>query len=242
MNYNSKNYEIEKEKFLSKLLNDKDRQWKFIVIDNKILQYLISSDGIIASLISLKYMKACKNANGYLATILRAGNNHISTEIHRLVAKAFIPNPENKPVVNHKNGIKTDNRVENLEWCTYSENTIHAIEYGLRKQYLPKKLSETKVHKICQLLEKSKSASYIAKKLKVSKSVVKAIRRGKSWKHISKLYDIPELRKINNNLIKEQTSTTIESLNSNSLLDPIDEEDIEEMFYYGNEIESKLVE
>lgn len=93
-------------------------------------KYEISSFGRVKSLNYAKTNKEgilgqCKMGTGYLRVDLTKKTNH--KFIHILVANAFIPNPENKPEVNHKKGIKTDNRVHQLEWATKSEQMLHAI-------------------------------------------------------------------------------------------------------------------
>lgn len=116
------------------------------------------------------------------------GNNANTKMVHRLVASAFIPNPENKPYVNHKNGIKTDNRVTNLEWVTAKENNDHAIKNGLwncsgESNYLAK-LTDKSVLKIRKLVMSGLKHSAISEQFGVSKSTISHIITGRKWKHV----------------------------------------------------------
>lgn len=80
------------------------------------------------------FMSICTNAQYYNFN-LRKNNVKTFCNLHRILAEHFIPNPDNKPEVNHINGNKHDNRLENLEWVTCSENIKHAFDKGLKKQY-----------------------------------------------------------------------------------------------------------
>lgn len=94
--------------------------------------YEVSKNGEVYSRLSGKVMTPKSNGKGYLSVELCKNGKKFTKGIHRLVAKAFIPNPENKPEVNHRDGDKSNNQLSNLEWNTSAENIAHACSNGLR--------------------------------------------------------------------------------------------------------------
>lgn len=123
---------------------------------------------------------------GYKHVILNRKNKRV----HRLVAETFIPNPDNKPCVNHIDGNKLNNAVDNLEWCTHSENTKHAYDNGLEEKQCGEKrhahkLDWDKVKYIRQVyIKRSKtfSAAALAKKFGVDRSTITAVIFNKTWR------------------------------------------------------------
>src|SRR5690606_20486705 len=90
-----------------------------------IKNYTISRNGVIINNNTGRILKQ-DTSTGYSTVVLSNNGTKRRFLVHRLVAEVYLPNNEGKPCVNHINGIKTDNRVENLEWVTYSENERHS--------------------------------------------------------------------------------------------------------------------
>jgi len=139
-----------------------------------------------------RIMKQNNDTKGYPSIMLRVNNVIKTLRIHRLVAQAFIPNPENKPQINHINGIKTDYSIINLEWCNQSENNTHAYKTGLRTSECVRginsnhsKLTEENVLEIRRrFLNENISRKELSEIYNVSRRNICHIINNEIWKHI----------------------------------------------------------
>ena len=134
-----------------------------------------------------RVLKQQKTYKGYMRICLTKGGVKFNTSVHRLISIAFIPNPLNKPQVNHKNGIKNDNKIENLEWCTNSENQIHAIKNNLIKHNVGEKhhmakLSNAEVYNVRQLHKTGWTNKELAEDFNISQTAMSNILRKVTYK------------------------------------------------------------
>lgn len=128
-----------------------------------------------------KYRQPLTGARGYLRTVLTDENKKQHyIQIHRLVASAFIPNPLNLPQVNHKDGNKKNNCLENLEWCTNEQNREHAMKMGLikKRDQLPHaKIKSEEIPKIQMMLRLGNSQKKVADFYGVNQQTISKIAR-----------------------------------------------------------------
>lgn len=167
-----------------------------VVIDGIVTNLFITTFGNIYSVINdkINYLNPVIDRSGYARIKIEIDNKYIgSPSIHRLVASAFIPNPENKEEVNHKDGDKLNNSVYNLEWVTHSENMIHAYENNLNKRGEENSQSiytEKQIKYACELLMANKlTKNEISKITKVSVYTLDALLKHKKWRYISSNYE-----------------------------------------------------
>ena len=149
--------------------------------------YLCNEQGQIYRLISKKIMKTHGDKDGYqqLRMTVEKGKA-VTVKAHRLIAQTFLPNPENKPQVNHKDGNKMNNTVSNLEWCTDKENNRHARETGLLNDYginnSRASCDKEKLKEIKKLIAEGKGNKEIEDITGVSNKVISLIRHNKRYK------------------------------------------------------------
>lgn len=153
--------------------------------------YSISDKGEVFSHRRNKLMSIWSKSGEYPRVTLSKSGKEKTFTIHRLVAEAFIPNPYGKITVNHKDGNKNNNKVDNLEWNTYSENQKHAIKNGLAivphlgfgEQHPCSKLNNVDIEMIRVLLNHDFTQSQIAKRFGVHEVHISQIKLNKSRKN-----------------------------------------------------------
>lgn len=158
-------------------------------------KYSVTDDGRVFRNKTNRRLKPDLNSCGYERVTLHQDGKRRRVFIHRLVAEAFLPIPEfeeGRLEVNHINGIKSDNHVDNLEWCNGSMNKQHALEHGLRQQcqeHVNAKITDEEVHGLCAMIQMGYKQGEILRMFpNVTRHQFADIRRRKTWKKISKDY------------------------------------------------------
>lgn len=156
--------------------------------------YAVSDEGFVINTKTGRVLKVDVTNCGYARVTVSKDNVQQRFSLHRLVAHHFIQPVEGKELVNHKDGNKLNNNVANLEWCTYSENFIHAQDMGLRaigSSRASAKLDEVAASSVCKMIQDGVTRGEILSSgihPDLKRHMVDNIRRRRTWKHVSKDY------------------------------------------------------
>lgn len=154
--------------------------------------YMVSQFGRVMSVpkhnVRGRVLAVKKSTGGYLQVCLSKDNKKKYVAVHRIVASAFIANPQNKPQVNHKDGCRTNNHASNLEWVTASENNTHSyrvLNRSRERNYFPararRRFSDEQVRAI---RSDPRGATAIARDYGVSKTAIMQILKGKTYREV----------------------------------------------------------
>ena len=170
--------------------------WKPLIYHGELFdRFEVSNFGKLRNANTKHIYKLTVNKQGYKAVCVSLGSrkNKKLIKIHRAIAETFVNNPYLKPQINHIDGNKLNNYVDNLEWVTAKENTIHAYKYGLNKAPIGEqcgthKLTEEDIkyirkHYISK--DKTYGSEALARKFNVAHSTISRAYYGKAWKHIT---------------------------------------------------------
>ena len=148
--------------------------------------YWVYSDGRIYGIKGKKFLSEKDNGIGYKGVGIFIDGIKKRTYVHRIVATVFILNPEDKPCVNHKDGNKANNCVDNLEWVSYKANCIHGLENKLIKSGCSHARSSLSPSQIKEIRHLRNNIGYkvktLSKRFEVSDGVISGILRGKTYK------------------------------------------------------------
>ena len=156
---------------------------KYIVLQGFYDCYAVSDLGNIKNIRTGKILSPSIRPDGYKSILLSRDGIKMSIRVHQLVAQYFLEKSENKTDINHKNGIKHDNRAENLEWCTKSENMRHAIDTNLIKAKYTNNNILVYDYNTSELIFTFESVRQCAKFLGLNPSPIYRVLKGKNNHH-----------------------------------------------------------